>query len=269
MDYEKKYKEALERAKEMISNECSSEHTKTVCQEIFPQLAESEDERTREDIMHFLYAWRGDTKVEKWLAWLEKQKPAEWSEEDGYRIRWIISLLTTMQEKGIDDRYGDSVHDDIPDMISWLKSLRQQPRHEWSEKDERFICNLIRYFKGEEALRYTDEETINWLKSLRPQQITDWSEEDKDNFSAICEIIKCSTTIPYINGLLTLSDNYKRELLDWLKNLRPNHWKPSEEQMAILERVVNDLKTKFTGATVKEQLTLESLYDELERLING
>ena len=52
-----------------------------------------------------------------------EQKPSEWSEEDDYRIRWIISLLTNMQEKGIDDRYGDSVPDDIPDMISWLKSL--------------------------------------------------------------------------------------------------------------------------------------------------
>lgn len=87
MDYEQKYKEALERAKDILSY-------KEVRQEdmeyLFPELAESEDERIRKAIKYCIkQGFIGCGKIEnvtpdECLAWLEKQgeqKPM-WIEED-------------------------------------------------------------------------------------------------------------------------------------------------------------------------------------------
>lgn len=77
MDYEQKYKEALEKARQL----CAYPTTKSFIsdlQDLFPELAESEDERIRKVIIeHFAglpssIPYKGFTK-EQILAWLEKQ----------------------------------------------------------------------------------------------------------------------------------------------------------------------------------------------------
>ena len=72
--YEKKYKEALERAKQ-IHNEhraqCADIMTK-----VFPELKESEDERIRKDLIVFVKGSISDKKSEQrkaYLAWIKKQ----------------------------------------------------------------------------------------------------------------------------------------------------------------------------------------------------
>ena len=80
MDYEKKYKEALERMKSWAKGEhpeCFSEAQKTA-EFIFPELKESEDERIRKSLINFLKSPFvneniTDKKVAPWIAWLEKQ----------------------------------------------------------------------------------------------------------------------------------------------------------------------------------------------------
>lgn len=69
MDYEKKYMEALERAKKLHS-EPTGGTERIVCEQIFPELAESEDERIRKEILDYLVS-RGFSN--EWIAWLEKQ----------------------------------------------------------------------------------------------------------------------------------------------------------------------------------------------------
>ena len=80
MNYEEKYKEALERAKALIETNTSDAlfHLKDI-ESIFPDLAESEDERIRKAIIEHL---RQDIELElilseeegnEWIAWLEKQ----------------------------------------------------------------------------------------------------------------------------------------------------------------------------------------------------
>ena len=71
MDYEKKYKEAIERAKEII--ECSKSDSKEVRMVLsfFPELAESGEERIRKSLIDML---KNDEKCYlKEIAWLEKQ----------------------------------------------------------------------------------------------------------------------------------------------------------------------------------------------------
>ena len=83
MDYEKKYEEALKRAKKLYEQGTITESLNYV----FPELAESEDERIRRDCIKYL-DWEyqhcpideDKMKIEKCIAWLEKQ--TNQSEED-------------------------------------------------------------------------------------------------------------------------------------------------------------------------------------------
>ena len=74
MDYEKKYKEALERAKSLIGDTIIEESGQHIAEVIFPELAESEDERIRKRISQALH---GDVldfdEIIQADAWLEKQ----------------------------------------------------------------------------------------------------------------------------------------------------------------------------------------------------
>ena len=66
MDYKKKYDEALERARKYMALGYY-----TLMPEIFPELAESEDERIRKEIRDFLIDLECK---EEWVTYLEKQK---------------------------------------------------------------------------------------------------------------------------------------------------------------------------------------------------
>lgn len=90
MNYEKKYKEALERAKKLKENPKAiflEEDNVHVSDYIFPELAESEDERIRKDLIDYLRANTGNNRTvveayvyKKWADWLEKQgKPNPYS----------------------------------------------------------------------------------------------------------------------------------------------------------------------------------------------
>ncbi len=72
MDYEKKYKEALERAKGMWEQGMMPERIEY----IFPELKESEDERIRKDIIRVFkgeISFTAEEDNKKYIAWLKKQ----------------------------------------------------------------------------------------------------------------------------------------------------------------------------------------------------
>ena len=78
MNYEKAYKDALERAKEALLT--STAYQMYVIHNIFPELIEDEDERTREEILNVFKQLDEGTTIcgrnydyAKWIAWLEKQ----------------------------------------------------------------------------------------------------------------------------------------------------------------------------------------------------
>lgn len=79
MNYEKKYKEALERAKKAKNNVGFNAQTHKVLDIIFPELKESEDEKIRKWLIDTIKSVPNDS-IE-WdvinksdvLAWLEKQ----------------------------------------------------------------------------------------------------------------------------------------------------------------------------------------------------
>ena len=84
MDYEKKYKEALERAKDVKNGPCPHDSSVATVEYIFPELRESEDERIRKEMVDYFSQYKDDgirgVDITPWIAYLEKlkeQKPVE------------------------------------------------------------------------------------------------------------------------------------------------------------------------------------------------
>ena len=161
MDYEKKYKNALTIAQSRFKIE-KDESVLTCLGMMFPELRESEDERIRKGLIELIENWNYPqelfTTKQNIIAYLEKQKeqehpcdsaqfeegfktgyelglrkkeeqkPAEWSEEDEYRIRQIERIA---QQAGCTQKLQEEIHD-------WLKSLRSRPKpsDNWKPSDE-------------------------------------------------------------------------------------------------------------------------------------
>ena len=79
MDYEKKYKESIERAKKWRLTH------KLCVEDIFPELAESEDERIRKEMLEYFKQFKdGELRgvdINDWIAYLERKKENEKKEE--------------------------------------------------------------------------------------------------------------------------------------------------------------------------------------------
>lgn len=152
---EKKYNEALERAKAYY-NELHNCRAKDELESIFPELRESEDERIRKVIYKLMLGMREEiftsqddiVTKDKALAWLEKQK----EQKPNFDTHWENGSMVCEQKK---------------------------PKPAWSEEDEKkihFLSRLIEfqvkddeYCFGEGFRMISKQEAIEMLKSLRPQ----------------------------------------------------------------------------------------------------
>ena len=154
--YEKKYKEALERAKGIHSFSSDIAEIKRM-EQIFPELREREDERIRKAQLDYWRSvggkeWHG-VPVQEVIAWLEKQgekknvdveslskailashgdpfKKSKWSEEDKRMVGTLIAIFEVnypdgfykVNPIGTTDMQG--IHS--TGIIKWLKSIKQR-----------------------------------------------------------------------------------------------------------------------------------------------
>lgn len=167
MDYEKEYKEALERAKRLRESKYQTMNAKRVAEEIFPQLAGSEDERIRKWIYNMVenLGYPADEAAEKELeemqplalAYLEKQKeqkPAEWSDNDDQLIGFIFDLFNDLVWR---KDWAMSKEE----CLERLKSLRPPL------KDKEMNLKILKYLSTRCSSREF-EEVENYLNNLRP-----------------------------------------------------------------------------------------------------
>ena len=144
MDYEKKYKEALERAKKLYEQGTITE----TLSYIFPELKESEDERIRKALLELVHDTTGDelcvdynVHKEDALAWLEKQEGCEHIRKD-----WLEHIKQSWYKEGfIDGKY------------SGVK--------EWTMNDDATLKELIDFLENKTAkLQHDLTRYANWLK---------------------------------------------------------------------------------------------------------
>ena len=143
MNYEEKYNKALERAREFQKSKDGL--CVLTAESIFPELAESEDEKVRKEIIKFIEDFSNpcDEECDKWIAWLEKQKeqkPVEWSEEDENKLNHILEIvhIASGSEASVDEK---------EELESFLKSLR--PSWKPSEVQLNYLLMLADYFESE------------------------------------------------------------------------------------------------------------------------
>ena len=171
MNYEEKYNEALKRARAnyKADKEMGFLESCDMLELIFPELAESEDERIRKWIAsyihHGVFTEEEHPMALKAVEWLEKQqeqKP-EWSEEDEKMKERLITRLNWITHNTRTD--GTSPNITFFDEIEWLKSLRPS----WKPNDEdevRLINTSISFLKDFADKGYENAvECIDWLKS--------------------------------------------------------------------------------------------------------
>ena len=225
----KAYDEALEKAKEMMDN-CSFETTKVVCQELFPELVESEDERIRRTLLEYfgpdvqLDFVRG-VAIKKIRDWLEKQK--EHQNNSDAREKALGRDLTFPQDK---DKNLDEIAQDYVDSVK-----EYNPEPTW-DLMQTAVCYGYHYRE--------------W-KEQKPA----WSEDEETLID---------TTIAFLKDFADTGWENAVECIDFLKSLRPDsykkcnsRWKPSEEQMKALKWWA-ELPICSPG--------LKSLYEDLKKL---
>ena len=200
MDYEKKYKEASERfkawrekylTKETAFGDVIYDKTGEMQAEfnaIFPELAESEDERIRQSLLAYI---KGESKrldTKKWIAYLEKQKEQ--------KPRWEINTphTTNWTKEMIDEKFEELVE--------------QRPA-EWSKEDEAMRADILDSLRRYQLSmpNYQVELQMRWLKSLRPS----WkpSEEQMEALNTL----NCHGGLSYIgqqNLLISLYNDLKK-----------------------------------------------------------
>ena len=102
---------------------------------IFPELAESEDEKIRKELIGILRnVPNSHYTTEEMAAWLEKQgeqKAAEWSEEDEEHIKSLLARLEGMCKK---DATFTRTRFAVSEDKDWLKSLR--PQKQWKPSED-------------------------------------------------------------------------------------------------------------------------------------
>ena len=172
------YDEALERATQKW--ECGL-MTREDLEELFPELAESEDEKIRKELVKYFTEGREFLSLcsvgkEEILAWLEKQGEQKlgWSNEDEIGLIDALDCVEKARKVAKDENcMGNAWYAE-----RWLKSLKgrclPEPKQEWSEEDEEII-KLIESstWDGEKLTQGEAGIVHKWLKSLRPQKHED------------------------------------------------------------------------------------------------
>lgn len=190
--YEKKYREA--------NDKVAARFGTNVAKEIFTDLYESEDERTRKEIIKYIEGTfpnesSGIESKNKWLAWLEKKSADK--VEPRFKVGDKIYLKPEYRMPNDDTPIANTVKE-IKEIDNGLyrfegayifiedqdkyELVRQKP---WSPGDENKINHLIAYFEDREGFTAEDDVAYaNWLKSLkdRVQPRDDWkpSEDQMD-----------------------------------------------------------------------------------------
>jgi hypothetical protein len=224
--YEKKYKEALERAKKWC-NAPNVDKIPTfanrVIEEIFPELKESEDNRVRKWLIdtlkgyHHLFEEGGVTK-EDMLAWLEKQATPQMV-EDAFLKGCNDTKKSLLKKQGKQKSVGEEI----------VEALRAE------------------YKKGR--------------AEVFAEMQKKWSDEDEERIKNILSVLDVQVCW---NGATGKKENPYQKEIDWLKSLKERYtWKPSDEQMEFLQKCI-EAYNEVTFPT--EVRVLSSLYNDLKKL---
>lgn len=201
-DYKKKYEDALERAKDLHDNHAlGMPFIYETCEQIFPELKESEDEKIRKEIINFINKTIsfGVKNIDEefssknchdWIAWLEKQGKNEEIDEASYRTG-IKRVLDNPESYGL-EKQGEQKPIDL-NTISIQKLVNvYRNTNEYDEdgnlKGKPVNCMIRAYEQG----------IMDILKTIKQKYVEPaWSAEDTEMMQYVIDSI--DTNISYSN----------------------------------------------------------------------
>lgn len=185
------------------------------------------------------------------------RKNVELAESEDKKIRKeLIEIIKEM--------YGEEGHYGLTQRkvnlyISWLEKQGEQ-KPSWNERDEKNMNTIINVIHGGTHLAYENE--INWLESLKNRCISqpkqEWSEYDKIQLSEAIQMIEA-------NGTWIRSEDAVKKVSNWLKSLKPNHWRSNEYDISLLEEIARNIRNNIRPFC-SEVSSLEALIDTLKNL---
>ena len=227
MNYEKKYKEALERARNVYKGLVGTADLVAMAdlEEVFPELKESEDERIRTFLHHTFTA-----------QYLCKDKSGTWHREP------VINILTWLEKQGESDETKAKTF-----LIN--KGYPIDANGTFPTYEE--LYNIII-----EGLEHQGEKPINNTDEQKPAE---WSEEDEKMRNNLIRLLIRLSANTQTNST-TPNYSYPNEI-DWLNSLKQRYtWRPSDEQIRTLEYYMHTLR-----ATENKEV-LFGLYEDLKKL---
>ena len=166
----KAYDKAIEKLRDFYRDYDTISYLIDVKEELanlFPELAESKEERIRKEIIAFIKRRDRsgcDYDYDKWIAWLEKQgeKSQYWkpSEEQ-------LSALDYAYNSCSDTERGNYYEGVLETLIDDLHKLPEKPK--WTEEDDYNVQCCIAKAERDITNGYTgrNKELIEWLESLK------------------------------------------------------------------------------------------------------
>jgi hypothetical protein len=127
------YKEKLEEAKRLY--ESANADQKYVLESLFPELAGSEDEQIRKELIGFLRNNpSGNYTCEEMATWLEKQgeqKPIEWDADDDDKFFFLKARLKDYEDciiydEEISEWQKSNVRETTKEFLKWLDSIKER-----------------------------------------------------------------------------------------------------------------------------------------------
>lgn len=224
MDYEKLYKEALSRAEALYDNESSSADTLIACEEIFPELTESEDERIRGAIIDHLK----DNNLTEWASWLEKQVPVD--EEKmliGARRDVASSIITYLDRNTLEMCLSNMECEDIENAIvnsDWNKVYRYMKKKLEKKGEQKPFAPK----SAMEAANEVQSDNANKIEHLIPQKgiyytcIKDYYSSDN---TLLC--VKGNVYESFFNGYI---DDESHFGLSWTNSCAEKYFEPTKDE---------------------------------------
>ena len=150
-----------------------------------------------------------------------------------------------------------------------LQTIINEQKPAWDEEDENMIQDIINDIAIAQEQVYCKsrcEDEINWLKSLkeRVQPKQEWSEEDRRMLIGLIDELDAIMNKATPNEISVYS-----KYANWLNSIKDRvgckvnctttkEWKPSDEQMSVIEAVINNRSF--------QRRLLVSLYEQLKKL---
>lgn len=244
------YDEALERAKEQIKECGDNEGRKKMIRNIFPELHESEDEKTRKALIQFLndiksisesgrtsWAIRKDDAemCSGFITYLEKQKEQKPAKGDNDFVIYH-PLKCNGEYECMPYSFCGSLtsFSENKDLVDFLRTCfyTEEECEEWIKKQKEQKPETFNESYNPDDYEVVIEGNATSLKR-KEQKPAEWSDEDERNRDRAIFY-----TMFYQRNQGTTKGS--EECIDWLKSLKPQskaEW--SEEDGAILDSVIH------------------------------